>query len=323
MKAVYVWLVSASLLAVGCGNGNGGNNDGGTDTEVTQAEGTNYRFVANSLQLPTSRTQYAFDLNGDGNVENQLGNIISGLSSLLNVQSAVDTAVAAGQAIILFNVQSGDANLTSATNVGTTVYLGNQQANPDFSGNGTFTINPAVSGARFLGRITSSRFTSNNPATTRLAPVTVSLNLPLVDGVEPLRLQLNGARVQWNSTGNTGLAQVQINGSLKRSQLENDAIPVIASLLTSLIVANGPNAAQIKTIFDTGNCTGAAANDNVIATCEVAGNAIIQNLLIPDVQIFAADGTTYQPCRQASGCAADSLSVGVQFTAVRANFTTP
>lgn len=322
MKAGYFWLVSASLMLCGCPDGGGGG--GG---EVTQAEGSHYQFVANSILLPTlvnNQPTYSFDLNGDNAPENKLGGIIAALASglQLNVQPAVDAAVAAGQAILLFNVQAPDASLASATNVGTTVYLGNQQTSPapSYNGSDTFTVDTAVTGGLFLGRITGSRFSSNAPATTA-NPVTVEINLPIASAGASLRVRLNGAHIQWRSNSTTGLMEGQVNGSLRVSELQTTVIPGVAALLRSLVATGGSTATQILDIFDIGGCTGATADDGQIADCEVATNPLLTSILAPDVQVYASNGTTYQPCR--SNCTNDSISVGVGFTAVKATFTRP
>lgn len=323
MKAGYIWLFSASLMMFGCEPG-----DGGGGGEVTTAEGSNYQFVANRIVLPTitsgNQATYSFDLNGDNVPENKLGAIISGLSSglSLNVQPAVDAAVTAGQAILLFNVQSTDANLASATNVGTTVYLGNQQTSPapKYDGTDTLTVDTAVTGGQFLGRIAGNRFSSNAPATTA-RPVTVEINLPIASAGATLRVRLNGGHIQWRSTGTTGLMEGQVNGSLRVSELQTTVIPGVAALLNGLVAAGGSTATQVLDIFDIGGCTGATADDGQIAVCEVATNPLLQTILAPDVQVYASNGTTYQPCRQ--NCTNDSISIGVGFTAVRATFNRP
>ncbi|HEX2571200.1 MAG TPA: hypothetical protein VH877_16705 [Polyangia bacterium] len=310
-----------------CGGGGGGGSG-----ETTQAEGSNYQFVANRILLPTGSgtATYSFDLNGDGNPENKLGSIIGALAAglSLDVQGPVDAAVNAGQAVLLFNVQSTDASLASANNVGTTVYLGNQAANPPrFDGTDTFTVDPAVSGGVFLGKIAGSRFTSNNPATTKLAPVTVDLNLPIASAGTTLQVRLNGAHVQWRSNGATGLVEGQVNGSLKVSDLQTTVLPGVAALLNSLVQPagcpppSGSTAKSILDVLDKGGCTGAAANDCRIDVCELATNPLLQTVLTPDIQVYASNGTTYQPCK--TGCTNDSISVGVGFTAVKATFTRP
>jgi len=89
---------------------------------------------------------------------------------------------------------------------------------------------------------------------------------------------------------------------------------------------------QIEAIFDVGDgakggpCTdpdyspgqeGDAAKDGVISSCEVATNSLIKNVLAPDVQIFDSSGN-YHP--NAANTDKDSLSIGVGFTAVPANY---
>src|SRR5258706_4644331 len=55
------------------------------------------QFVADTITLPQMRVQFSMDLNGDGKLDNQLGNIVGALSSQnLDPQPGVNQALAAG-----------------------------------------------------------------------------------------------------------------------------------------------------------------------------------------------------------------------------------
>jgi hypothetical protein len=83
-------------------------------------------------------------------------------------------------------------------------------------------------------------------------------------------------------------------------------------------VMNSVQRKQLLQIFDIGCASNSALKgDGHIATCEVSENAIIQNVLQPDVQLFDSNGN-FSP--NSANTDKDSLSVGLGFTAVRATF---
>src|SRR4051794_19068046 len=87
-RTTFTSLVSLAALPfslIACGGGGGGNNTGTTCTPG--AGGQTAKYVVNTVTVPTDKSQYAIDLNGDSRTDNQLGNIIGALSQQgLNVQ---------------------------------------------------------------------------------------------------------------------------------------------------------------------------------------------------------------------------------------------
>jgi hypothetical protein len=290
--------------------------------------GMEAKYVANTLTVPQQRSDYAMDLNGDGRVDNQLGNIIGALTGAgLNTQDGVDKAIAAGEVILLVD-QTG-ADLTNDPCSAAKVSVGKQQTMPvpKFDGSDSFTIDTSVGGGSLFGKITSSAFNSNNPATAT-TNYQISIQLPLVSGAAAVQLNISGAHIQFTKSGD-GLMKGQINGAIKNSDVQGNIIPNVASLL-SMRLTTDPNSSttmQIKQLFDVGDgnggsCTNtdgsmSAPNDNKIGTCEVAGNSIIKNVLAPDVQMFDSSGN-YKPNKD--NTMKDSLSLGLSFTAVKATF---
>src|SRR5262245_39525082 len=100
--------LSLSLSLVACG---------GDDSNVVP-EGEHYHYVTNQLLVPTTNTQareYGLDLNGDKQVDNQLGMVLSTLGSMgFDIQATIDEAVAEGSIILLLDVQTKDFTNTSA-----------------------------------------------------------------------------------------------------------------------------------------------------------------------------------------------------------------
>jgi hypothetical protein len=291
--------------------------------DVTTAHGNYYRYLFNRVVLPAQRSDFALDLNGDGRVDNQLGNIIGALQAQnIAPQTAEDLAVGTGQVIHLLRLQTADAQLATDDMAGANLYAGKPGMAPRFDGNDQLTIDANVPPGIFLGRLAASRFTSNNPPTTKL-PVDVTLSLYVFSPTSPVTLPLHGAAIRFTTDPN-GLMSGQINGSVKDADVKNIIVPQIAQSLNAAIQMdpNSNTAKQILAIFDIGNCTNpdmtkAVANDGRIDPCEVATNPIIQNVLAPDVDIYDANGN-YAPNPLNTG--KDSLSIGVGFSAVHATF---
>jgi hypothetical protein len=90
-------------------------------------------------------------------------------------------------------------------------------------------------------------------------------------------------------------------------------------------VASDPDGAtskQLLQIFDTGGCTKsdgtqAKPRDGVIDLCEFLSNSIVKNVLLPDVQLFDAQGR-FAP--NPANTMRDSLSAAFGFAAVSAQF---
>ena len=333
MKRIIISLVS--LLPLGfaaCGSSSSGDCTPG-------AGGNTAKYAANAVMVPMQRQDYAIDLNGDGKLDNQLGNIIGALSSNgLNVQDGVNTAVTGGSLVLLLSTNSSDATFTSDTCAASVVNVGKATAMaPKFDGSDTFMVDTSQMAGNFAGPINSGKFSSAPPSTTKM-PVTLAIQLPLVSGAAPIPLSVVGAHLQYTKSG-TMITGGQLNGAIKNSVVQMNIIPGVATLLTNRLKADPTSSTnmQIASIFDNGGkadpaCGGTAcqnpmfgdrpgmcavSKDGIIDTCEVSTNNIIQNVLSPDVQMFDASGN-YAP--NPSNTTKDSLSLGLAFTAVKATF---
>jgi hypothetical protein len=288
-------------------------------------------YVFNQMLVPLARTDYAIDLNGDGHVDNQLGNIIGALAALMfDVQGTAQAAVASGASTTLVELRSADPQLKNDPSAHTLLERGAPVGGgpSDFTGMGQFVVDLATPAGAFTGALINGTFKSANPVTTN-EPVSFTLQLGLFSSTMVVELPLNGAHVQFTTgtdaaSGAPGLLQGEIHGSIKNADVQSRLVPAIAQLLSAKIQADPTSATakMIEQLFDTGNCinadgTMAVAGDGRIDPCEVASNAIIQNVLAPDVQIYDANGN-YAP--NPANTQRDSLSVGLGFTAVQANF---
>jgi hypothetical protein len=313
------------LAAAGC--------NGTTVSECVNATtGAESKYVANTLMVPQQRADYALDLNGDGKPDNQLGNIIGALTAQnLNTQDGVNKAIADGSVLLLMDEKAADLQNNDC---GTTdVSAGVKPAMPPkYDGTDVLTIDTSLGGGTFKGKITGGTFNSNSPVTTS-SPTSLTIQLPLVSGSQPVKLSISGAHIQFTKMGD-GAMKGQINGGIKSTDVQNNIIPNVAMLLSDRVTAmpTGSTEMQILSIFDTGGeadpaCSGACKNmdgscakagDKKIDVCEVATNSIIKNVLAPDVQLFSDDGSTYKP--NPANTHKDSLSLGLSFTAVKASF---
>ena len=290
--------------------------------------------------VPQQRSDYAIDLNGDGRVDNQLGNIIGALTGQgLDVQSGVDMATADGTLVLLMSETSTDATFQTDSCATANVQLGQSVTNPDFSGSGHFTVDSGQQGGMFNGPIKVGKFSSAPPSTTK-TPVSLTILLPLVAGAAPVKLVVQGAHLQFTRDASGKVTGGQLNGGILETDVQMNIIPNVAEILSNKLMNDNPQTStdtQIASIFDNGGkadpaCSAgtcknpsygprpgmcAAAKDNVIDTCEVSTAGLIQNVLAPDVQLFDANGK-YAPNKD--NTTKDSLSLGLAFTAVGATF---
>jgi len=335
MKRTILSLVSMiPLTFAACG--------GGTDSgDCTATGGTSKaQYVTNAVMVPQQRSDYAIDLNGDGRVDNQLGNIIGALEGqMLHVQDGVNAATTDGTLIVLMTETSSDAAFQSDSCATAQVQVGQTQPMPDYTGAGHFTVDSGQQGGTFNGPIKLGKFSSAPPATTT-KPIEVDIKLPLVSGADPVTLKVNGAHLQFTRGADGKITGGQLNGAIKETAVQMDIIPNVAQLLSNKLMNDMPQTStdmQIASIFDnggkadpacsTGTCKNpsygvragmcAAAKDNIIDTCEVSTAGLIQNVLAPDVQMFDASGA-YAPNKD--NTMKDSLSLGLSFSAVGATF---
>jgi hypothetical protein len=330
-RIALLWIACA-----GCGS-HGGTHDGGADLgrdlavaddlatppDLTALPPGAHQYAANKLLGPLSSADYALDLNGDGQADNQLGSILGALAGQgFDAQAQIDAAIANGEVVYLVRFDTADPNLGDDP-MATAVLARGKPGVANFGGMGKFTLDANQPPSTFAGALAAATFSSEDPVSTK-TPVDATLLVPLFDPSKPLALPLHGAHIRFTtgtdaSSQAPGLLAGQINGSIKNSELQGQVIPDLAKQMDDFVQANpnDPRSSQLLALFDTGGCVGAQANDGRIAACEVATNPIAQALLVPDVQIYDAMGK-YSP--NPLNSQKDSLSVGIGFTAVRALF---
>lgn len=342
MKRSLISLLSILPLSFAACGGSGTSTGGGSAGDCTPTGGTNKaQYVANMVSVPTMQSDFAIDLDGDRKPDNNLGLIIMTLNSEnLMVQQGVTDAVTMGQLVILASETSTDATYQSDSCASVQIVEGKSTTSPDFSGTGSFTVattddkGNAIQPGSFDGAIKAGKFASASPVTTK-APVTMSLSLPLVAGAPALDLTVNAAQVEFTRNAAGTVSGGEIHGVIKNSDVQSKLIPGVATILTTKISGTPDSTTmQISSIFDTGGtpdttgkCMGtcyssdtmmcAKKGDGKIDTCEVATSSLVQQLLSPDVQMYASDGVTYKPTPNGKP---DSLSLGLGFSLVGAKF---
>jgi|SRR5579871_3081425 len=317
------------LCAAGCGSGNGGDMGVhdmrvGDLAYVDMARATTtFHYVTNAIQLPKSKNDYAVDLNGDGKPDNALGFIASTLLATQNIDLNMqeNQAIMAGNGLELLSVTSGDPLLVTDSAAEVTLYVALPANPPDFTGKGKFQIDHTAAKGTLTGPIATGSFESLDPMTLTQPP-TISLRIPLYTNTV-VTLPVVGARVGFTPSPDM-LAAGQLNGAVKETDIQNILIPALAQTFT-MIAQKMPcdaNCMQVQMSFDKGGCQNpdgsmAVAGDMKIDICEVAQSPLVQALLGPDVQLFDDMGNWHP---NPANTNKDSLSLGVAFTGVPANF---
>jgi hypothetical protein len=332
-------LLVLALCCLACGSNSSSNpgdagNDAGQFPDVGAASGagclpadagtSSRSYVVSAVTLPTSSSQFAFDLNRDGTPDDELATVVQDLSggAGLNPQADVTASIGSGSSILLITQASTDAAFQTAGCVGTSVQPGLATASPDFSGNGSFSLDTSTAAAALTGPIQGGVFTGAEPAPATTSPLTVKLSL----FGNALAVALVDPQITY-TIGSGGLASGVINGAVLRADLEAFYASIAAGLNAQ--IAADPTSPSSKTelaLFDTGGAADpacgttcknpdnscAAKSDGRIDPCEVSSNSTVQSIFAPDVQLFS--GTTFAPGKGT----ADSLSAGFGFTAVSA-----
>ncbi len=274
-------------------------------------------YAVSSLNLPINNTQasaYAIDLNGDGHVDNAFGGVLSALGSTgLDISGATASATTAGQSVHLVEIRSSDEAFANDTGAEAIWYLGEATPSPPlFDGTDTFEYDGAYAPGAFLAPLSGGGFVSANPATTT-TPVDIEVDIQIGNYVVALPLQ--GARLKFTAVG-VGLAQGQINGSIRDTDVYVKIFPTLAADFNDIIQADAQSttAQTLLSLFDKN------PTDGFISVDEVATSPFMSTMFAPDVQIRDQDGN-YAP--NPANTNPDALSFGFGFSAVESNVVLP
>jgi hypothetical protein len=297
---------------------------GGGDDDPIVVEGDHHTYVVSRVDIPVDGEQadeLGFDLDGDGVVDNQLGNILAALitaapAGSLDLQGSIDEAIAEGSILLLADIQA--TALTQAANAGFRLFLGDNPTpapctGPEdtvcgrhLTGDGSFTI-AAGSPTDIVvgGNIVGGRFTGGPGR----------LSMQIAFGDTSIDLVLVRARAEINGITVDGFGQSRVGGAVPNENVQNEVIPAVAEAIRSFIAEDctgtGDNCgctpdstgSTLLGIFDTnGDCQ--------VPTDEVRNHSLIRTLLRPDLDT-TGDGTP------------DALSVGVGARGVKGSYPVP
>ena len=331
-RACAILLSCGALALVGCG---GGDDDGG-DTGMQMEEdpaGTDHTFVISELKVPTSAneaTQLGLDIDGNGQPDNALGGLLAALAGQANLDlnGTVNTQVTSGGIVLLANLKA--TALNEATGAGLHVYLGDAETampapctNPDdpetcgqhLMGDGMFDVAMDY-GAKVVGTIVGGQFSGG--------PGNITIELALAEAAT-VPINLIGAKATGGVT-ETGITSGKLGGALRDDDIHEELIPAVADLIGSLLVTSecdgtpdggccpaDSTGEQVLTFFDDdGDCA--------VTVAELEANSLISSTIgNPDLDLFD-ENDDFNPRKDG---VKDSLSLGIGFTAVSADFAVP
>lgn len=297
--------------------------DAAPTADAFVATGDHHQFVINTITIPTSSAEATMcGLNIDGDVQNRvdnaLGQIIAVLASNAGAdpQTVMDQALADGSALHLLDVQAD--SLADDPSVAMRPFFGDDtDGNPadNFSGSEMFDIsasspmNDLVPGAIVTGGLD-------------LGPGEMSVRIVLFGGAPPVAVPLVGVRTTGGITA-TNISNGILGGAITQDTIDNILLPAVTLGMQTLVAqdcggtfpnccTDGSNGQTVVALFDEND-------DCTVSQSEVENNNLVMSLLAPDVDLFDASGN-FNP--GADGVK-DSLSLGVCFTAVGAQFSLP
>jgi hypothetical protein len=294
--------------------------------------GTHYGYVVSkTTAVPATGhlpTELGLDLGSktsstpDGKVDNQLGQALVALTSLMfNVQGGLDTAVNNGTISLLIDFQTKD--FVNTGTAGLSVKLGDTSVPPACSspadttcgnqlkGNAAFTLRAdSPNDAALGGTIVNGTFNSQAGDLT--------LEIAIGAGSAPIVMNLVHARAKATSISETGMSAT-LGGVLTVADLMTKVGPAIKVQVDALLAANctALNRPDLQC-----GCTGTAATlvisqidgdtgtpkDCMITVDELLNYSVVKSVLPAD------------QCSKDTCTTPDALSVGVKIEAVKATF---
>jgi hypothetical protein len=281
------------------------------------------QYVADSITVPTTASlanQLGINLDADdqGRPDNALGQILSALSSQgnLDFQVAVDTLVDGGDLLYMFDVDA--VSLVDEANATVLHVLGEDcDFNPsnNFSGDEPFTVADPSNESALTGTIGSGALD--------IGPGEMTLRM-VVFTADPIDLPLIGARIHGTIDAN-GIMTGKIGGAILESEVENTLIPGLADSMQAVIdvdcMGTSPTCCTDGTTGQTYVDLFDENSDCMVTAMELRDSSLISSLFAPDVDLLdSTNGDIFDP--RVDGIK-DSLSLGIGFTAVGAQFERP
>lgn len=275
--------------------------------QVQPQTGIQYHFVTNSLLIPTTQAQAkAYALNLDGDPQQHPDNLIGDLLTLLTttaqgieIQSAVDQTVNAGQLVTLHDVKADDP--LNDPSVSWLISAGQKtQSPPTFNGSDKFILDPNLPvNTPIIGSLTNGHF-AGGPGTTRIQMFLLG---------QQVDVDLIGVRLEADVSA-TGCANGKLGGGMTVDEFRAKILPTITDGLNLIIKTNTTAANAILKAFD-------SDQNGTITIQELEKNPVLMIAFSPDLDLLDASNT-FNPGQDG---VKDSYSIGLGFTCVPANFT--
>jgi hypothetical protein len=239
-----------------------------------------------------------------------MGQAFAQLATVAGFDAIMADALQAGDVVILHTLRAD--SLKDDLVASWRVQLGTPQADPVLSGGGAFTIDPAATpGTRQLGGVADGRFAGRGG--------TLVLRIALTDGLPPVEVSLNGARVRADCLRRW--CQGKLGGGITATEFDAEVVPAVAARMQEVVESDpdcepplpescdGPPR-LILDIFD-------ADHDGEVTADELRANFVFAAVFSPDLDLLDADGHPGQDGVK------ESISVGLGFTARYATFAGP
>jgi hypothetical protein len=289
--------------------------------------GDHHPYVIDSLEIPTTNAeaqQIGLDVDGDGEVDNQLGAIVALLSSNgADINATVTEQIDRGELIHLADLQA--QALDNAESSALYVWTG---ANPvpdpclgltdtvcrqHLLGSGSFDVtSTAPADAMIFGDVRTWHYSGSRG--------TVTLEIPLFISDTALTMQLIDARAEVE-VSESALLEGRLAGAVTATYLEEEVLPQLVTVLGALVAEDctgtapdcciaGTDGEAVLGYFDTDDsCT--------VSLAELQDSVLLDSVLAPDVDLLDEEGLSGRDG------VLDSVSLGVGFTAVRASYEIP
>ena len=289
--------------------------------------GPHHNYVIDSITIPTTNAeaqQIGLDVDGDGEVDNQLGAIISLLSANgADINETVRGQIDRGEINHLADLQATD--YVDAENSALYIWKGENPApapcedafdtvcRRHLDGTGTFEVaTEEPADAMIFGGIIGGHYSGSRG--------TITLEVPLFISDAAMTLLLIDARAEVDVAGDA-LTSGRLAGAVTSTYIEESVLPQLHNAF-DLVVARDcsgvdPNCCDpdsdgdvLLGLFDT--------NDNcMIELVELESSGVLDSLLAPDVDLLDEEGLSGRDG------VLDSVSLGIGFTAVPAIYDLP
>jgi hypothetical protein len=268
-------MLAAGLAGCDCGGG-GGDTDAGTDAGPP---GDPYGYVTTALRLPMTGEMLGVDVDGNGQIDNALGNLLQTLGALVGMgfdaQGSITMALQDGSLVMLWNVTDVNAFDTDS-NVGVEFYIGDNamQDLTAYTSGGTFTISTASPMITPLaGQIAGSALVTT-PASLPLV-----IPLPMMGGLPAtINLTLVDGQIQCPTVSADVMMTCILGGAITQEEIDTEIVPAILAFINGGILdAATLDPGTMMSVPCTADCPVGGCPDPAMdghsATCDALGIA--------------------------------------------------